>query len=770
MSEIPIISQNPENQANGHSLENQAPWKKWLGLGVLTLGLAIVVIDTTLLNVSLSAIIQDLKTDLKSLQWVITAYALVLAAFTITGGRLGDLFGRKKMFMLGAIIFAIGSFIASISHNVPILLLGEAIIEGFGAALMMPATSSLVVANFSGKDRATAFGIWGGVAGASSAIGPLLGGYLTSHYSWRWGFRINVFIAVIVVLGSLWLIKESKNKNRPSLDWWGVVLSSLGLLSIVFGIIESTTYGWWKAKSVFSLAGHALSFGGLSVVPVTVVLGFIFLIAFIFWEKRTEKNGKTPLVSISIFNNRQFTAGVTTISILSLGMTGLIFALPVFLQAVKHLSSFDTGLALLPLSLAILIFSPVVGALSRKIEPRYFIQTGLLINAIAAFILRSATSPDVTVKALIPGLTIYGLGMAMVFAPITNLILSAVPLEQSGEASGVNNTLRQVGSSLGAAIIGAAVLTSLTAHLITGVKASQIIPDNLKSQITAVVSDPDSNIEFGGGNGLPAGTPAIISQEMSVLTTQAASKATQDAYVYSALFAFIGFIVALFLPKMHQAGDKETAIAPVFYAAAGACIVAAIIATVLILEQSSKTVIAGNQQNQNLSAQDIRNIFTPPNQQNSDKGQVLGNQTTVPADDNQQKISPRGVPITQATNPQPPAVQTHVNKEPGLAFQITLTGSWQEQHPDVNSAVFINDKSQSITIEAYPDSDSLSMVQAQLESSPSVRQVSQANFKNLPALTFTTTAGQKGIAILNNGRLYYLFGADLISSENFSFM
>src|SRR5579864_3001287 len=183
---------------------NAAEYKKglakWLPLIVLSTAVMIIVIDTTVLNVSLRNIILDLRTNIQGIQWVITGYALTLAALTITGGRLGDLFGRKKMFMLGAAIFALGSFITSISHSIGVMISGEAIIEGIGAAMMLPATASLLVANYKGRDRAIAFGLWGGVAGAASSIGPILGGYLTTHYSWRWAFRINIFVALALLI------------------------------------------------------------------------------------------------------------------------------------------------------------------------------------------------------------------------------------------------------------------------------------------------------------------------------------------------------------------------------------------------------------------------------------------------------------------------------------------------------------------------------------------------------------------------------------------
>src|SRR4051794_11793969 len=205
---------------------SESTLRKWAPLPVLSLALAIVIIDTTLLNVSLETLIRELHTTLQSLQWVISAYSLTLAALTVTGGRLGDLFGRKRMFMLGAVLFAVGSFIASISRSVPMLIVGESIIEGIGAALMMPATASLLIAKYRGHDRAIAFGIWGGVAAAASAIGPIVGGFLTTHFSWRWGFRINVGVVALLLLGSF-VLGDEPVTGRKRIDGVGVFLSAL---------------------------------------------------------------------------------------------------------------------------------------------------------------------------------------------------------------------------------------------------------------------------------------------------------------------------------------------------------------------------------------------------------------------------------------------------------------------------------------------------------------------------------------------------------------
>ncbi len=526
-------------------------FSKWASLVVLSLALAIIIIDTTLLNVSLGTLIRELHTTILSLQWVITAYALMLAALTITGGRLGDLFGRKKMFMLGAFIFAVGSFIASISNNIPTLLAGESFIEGIGAAMMMPATASLLVSTYRGRDRALAFGVWGGIAAAASAIGPLLGGYLTTHFSWRWGFRINVGVVALLLLGSF-LIKESRDEvEKPNLDIFGVILSALGLASVVFGIIESSTYGWWNAKDTFTAFGHAINFGSISVTPFAIILGLILLSAFLLWEIHVEEKGDTPLVSLGIFKNRQFSSGAVTTMVLSLGQAGTFFALPIFVQAVLGYDAFKTGLTFLPMSIALLIMAPVAANLSHRITPKYLIQAGFLIDVIAAFVIRASLHVDATGTSLIPGLALYGLGMGLVMAPISNLTLSAVPVDQAGEASGVNNTLRQVGQSFGSAVIGAIVLTALVTNLQSGITGSAVIPEQVKPAISQAVAKQSSGLEFGTADIVQNQGP--IADEMHRIVKQATADANRTSYLYGAFLIAFGFLVSFGLPKTDPA-------------------------------------------------------------------------------------------------------------------------------------------------------------------------------------------------------------------------
>ena len=487
--------------------------KKWAPLLVLSLALAIIIIDTTLLNVSLSTLVRELHTTLQALQWVISAYSLTLAALTVTGGRVGDLFGRKRMFRLGAIVFAAGSFLASVSRNLPTLLIGESIIEGFGAALMMPATASLLVSKYRGHDRSVAFGIWGAVAAAASAVGPILGGFLTTHYSWRWGFRINVVVAAILVVGSV-IIDETQPTHAKKIDYVGVLLSSIGLFFIVFGIIESPTSGWVSALVLGSIGA-----------------GVVVLVLFVFWEARVERSGGTPIVSAKLFANTAFVAGASVTGLLMLGQNGVIFSLPVFLQSVLMLDAFHTGLSLIPMSIALLIVSPAAGFAAKRIPHKRIVQSGLGVAFAALLVLHFTLRENMHPAMLIPGLALYGVGMGLVLSQVNNLTLSAVPVRDAGEASGVTNTFRQIGSSLGAAIIGAILLQLI----IAGLGGHQ---------------DPHQAMSLAFG--APLSDPHLIEVRRAATT-----RGIRTAMLYGAGCAVLGLIVTRWLPMRAHVRTEE---------------------------------------------------------------------------------------------------------------------------------------------------------------------------------------------------------------------
>jgi EmrB/QacA subfamily drug resistance transporter len=557
-------SENTKNENLEKSTDAEpSPLKKWTSLFVLSLALAIIVIDSTLLNVSFGTILKDLNTTIRDMQWVITGYALILAAFTVLGGKLGDLYGRKKMFVVGAIIFAIGSFVASISHNVGTLIAGEAIIEGIGAVLMLPSTASLIVTIFKGRERAIAFGFYGAVAAASSAIGPIFGGYLTSTFSWRWGFRINVVVAAILVAGSF-LIKESKDTEHDNqIDEGGVLLSAVGLLSIVYAVVESSQYGWIKAKQALVVFGHTINLGGYSIVIPALVYGLIVLVLFVLYEIWIEKRGRQPLVSMGIFNNRQFTTSILVTGVMTLSQAGLIFSIPIFLQSVRGLDAFHTGLALLPLSIGVLIAAPLSGYLSKHIKPKYLIQAGLVLTIASFIILYYQISLDTTVKDLIPALSLFGIGFGLFVSQTSNLSLSAVPPQKAGEASGLNNTFRQLGQSLGTAIIGAVILSTITSGVVNGIQSSSSIPDQAKSQIVASVPAQISAAEFGvmPSQSATNGSNEMVQKQIISLSHSSTVDGSKDAFLIAIGIALLGFVISFFLPnsvtEVHADGESR---------------------------------------------------------------------------------------------------------------------------------------------------------------------------------------------------------------------
>ncbi len=526
--------------------------KKILTIAVLSLALAIIIIDSSVLNVSLAKLIVDLHTDVKTMDWIISSYSLVLAALTITGGRLGDLLGRKKMFILGAVIFAIGSLISSFSTNVNMLLFGWSIVEGIGAALMMPATTSLLISSFHNEERSIAFGIWGGVAGASAALGPIIGGFLTTNVSWHWAFRINVFVVLILLIGSMVIAESVDRKEKKELDILGVLLSSAGLFTVVYGIIQSSTYGWITAKIPYELFGHVYGFAGYSVTIVSLITGFVLLTLFTLWENYVEKNGETPLVSLKLFTNKAFTSGVITTAIMALGQTGLIFAVPIFLQSVRHLNSFDTGVALLPMSLALLVFAPMSAILVKKISAKTLIIIGLIVTGLASIVLYYSLNIDTTAMTLIPGLFLFGAGMGLVMSQINNVTLSAVEVYRAGEASGVNTTMRQVGSTLGSAIVGAIFLSSFTSTFVTGINDSKVIPDQAKQPIVSVVKSSGSDLQFGAFSNNPqlVQNPKLAT-ELVRLTNDSTVSGNKDALLVTGGIIALGILVGMiYLPKV----------------------------------------------------------------------------------------------------------------------------------------------------------------------------------------------------------------------------
>lgn len=515
----------------------------------MSLALVIMMLDTTILNVTMRAIITDLDTTLQKFQWVVTAYSLILASFTITGGRLGDIFGRRRTFVVGAVIFAVGSLVTSISRSVEVMILGEAIIAGAGASLMLPATATLLRTSYQGHDRRVAFGVWGAIAAGAAALGPLVGGWLTTHYSWRWAFRINIFVVILLVLGARLIPETSVRRERRSLDYLGALLSSLGLFCVVFGFIEASTFGWLYEKQPFHVLGRAFDFGGFSATPVFIAAGLVVLGLFAGWEQYMTASGRVPLISLNLFRNSLFVTGTSISAIIALGQAGLSFSIPVYLQAVLKLDPVNTGMALIPLTAAIVVAAPFSAMLSRHVRPKWIIQAGILADAGGFLVMRHSLHLGASPWDLAPGMALFGFGMGLMIAQTSNLALSSVSTDDTGEASGVNATMRLTGSALGSAILGAIMLSALAANLVHGVGASTIIPEPMKPPISKAVELRAAAFEFGGSDAIDESRlSAAVKDELHALSDQATVDAGRTALAYGAFFVLSALLVSLKLP------------------------------------------------------------------------------------------------------------------------------------------------------------------------------------------------------------------------------
>lgn len=428
--------------------------RRWIAASIAIVSVAIPVLDNTILNLAVPTILREFHTQLASLQWVITGYSLTFATLLIIGGRLGDMYGHRRMFLLGATIFGVGSFLASISNSVPQLFVGEALIEGIGASMMIPATLSILTTTFTGAERPKAFAAWGAVAGASVAFGPILGGWLTTDYSWRWGFRINVLVAPILVIGGLFFMRrDERSGRRRRLDVRGSALVAAGSFTLIFGLSEGTIYGWWKPVKDVVVAGHTIwpATAPISIIPFAFLFSAIVFTMFVIIELAMERARRDPLFEFGQLRHLGFRYGLLTTMVLAMGQFGLLFILPVLLQNGEHLSALQTGEWMLPQGILIALAAPVAGFMTRRFSITGIVRSGLTLQALGLLGVAVVIAPDVSFAALLPGMVLFGLGVGFASSQLTNVILSDIEPDKAGVASGTNTTVRQVGLALGIA-------------------------------------------------------------------------------------------------------------------------------------------------------------------------------------------------------------------------------------------------------------------------------------------------------------------------------
>ncbi|MGP9536504.1 MFS transporter [Brachybacterium sp. AOP43-C2-M15] len=453
--------------------------RRWKALGVLAAGLALIVIDGSIVAVSLPAIITDLSLDLADAQWVTTSYAVVLSALLLISGRVGDRLGRRRLFLAGVLVFVAASVLAALASGAGSLIAAR-LLQGVGGALILPSTLSTVNATFRGTERAAAFGVWGAVMAGAAALGPLLGGWLTSSFSWPWIFLVNVPIGLAVVGGTLAWVGETRevpremtdrSAARSRSDVLGAVLSALALGSLVFAVIEAGTLGWWTQVEPLTIGGLTVSLpGDLSVVPPLLLAGLALLGAFLGWERRRTAAGREVLLDLTLFRLPAFAWGNLTAGTVAIGEFGLLFVLPLYLVDVLALGTLQAGLVLAAMAGGAFASGTAARHLSARIGAPGTVLAGLVLEVAGVGVLALTLGPATSIPLIVGVLVVYGLGLGLASAQLTSTVLAPVPVEQSGQGSATQSTVRQLGTALGTAISGALLAAGLAtrADALTG--------------------------------------------------------------------------------------------------------------------------------------------------------------------------------------------------------------------------------------------------------------------------------------------------------------
>ena len=526
---------------------------KGTGLVLLTLasGQFLMTLDSSVMNVSIATVAKDVGTTVTGIQTAITLYTLVMAMFMVTGGKVGSIIGRRRAFAIGCIIYGIGSLTTALAPNLAILVLGWSLLEGIGAALIMPAIVALVAGNFPPRGRPRAYGLVMAAGAVAVAVGPLIGGFATTYFSWRW-----VFVGeVLVVLGILVLarrVQDAPPESRPKLDLVGIVLSAAGLGLAVFGVLRSSQWGWLLPKP----DGPEV----LGVSPVVwLVLGGLFVVwLFLGWERRRERSGAEPLVRPELLANHQLAGGLVLFFYQYLIQAGLFFTIPLYLSVALGLSAIDTGIRILPLSLTLLLAAAGIPRFLPNVSPRRAVRLGLLAMLVGIVTLFASIDPAAGAEIVTVPLLLAGLGIGALASQLGSVTVSAVPDEDSPEVGGLQNTGTNLGASIGTALAGSVLIAGLTTSFLTGIQQNPAVPADVKSQANVQLA---SGAPFISDADLQAALDrAGVNQETTTAILEVNQEARLDglrsALVILAGIALLALFAARRIPTRQPGSDS----------------------------------------------------------------------------------------------------------------------------------------------------------------------------------------------------------------------
>jgi EmrB/QacA subfamily drug resistance transporter len=414
--------------------------RKWWTLGAVAFGLFMIMLDNTIVNVALPSIQQDLNIGISELEWVFNGYALTFGVLMLTGGKLADMLGRRRIFVAGLVIFTVASLACGLAASAG-MLIGARVVQGVGSALMNPATLSIITATFPPRQRGMAIGIWAGVSAMALAIGPLVGGLITEHWSWNWIFFINVPIGILAIVVARLVIDESRDMSAEQrLDLPGLLSSAIALFALTYGLIEANTYGWTSARII-------------ALFAVAVIAFAVFIVL--------ELRQRVPMLDLKLFKNSTFAGANSVMLLVGLAMFGVFFYNSLFIQNIIGWSAVQTGASFLPMTVLIILVAPIAGKYSDRVGSRWLMGGGMVLLAISLLIF-SRLDATSNFWDILPGLLIGGLGMAVVMTPTTAAAMGSVPVDKAGVGSAVLNSGRQVGGALGIAVMGAIVASYAT--------------------------------------------------------------------------------------------------------------------------------------------------------------------------------------------------------------------------------------------------------------------------------------------------------------------
>ena len=510
---------------------------RWIGLVFISIAVALIIVDSTIVNVAIPSVVDELAITSTQVQWVQESYTLVFAALLLVFGTLADRYGRRRLLLIGVAIFASASVLAALSQSGD-RLIGSRVLQGIGGAMILPSTLSIINANFRGKERGIAFAIWGSTIGGMAAVGPLLGGWLTTYFSWRWAFGINVPLGVIIIIGLLVFVSASKDDGPVRrIDVVGALLTVVTTASLVFGLIEGRSYGWW-------LSDTPPDFWTLDVSPIPFAFAVTLLAgtAFVIWGLRREKQRKSTMLAFGLLRIPSFRNGNIAALIVSLGEFGIILSLPLWLQNVLGYDALQTGFVILALAIGSFVASGFAGAFGNRVSPVWIVRVGLAAEIVGVIVVGAVIGTDTPWWSIVIGLFVYGFGVGLATAQLTSVVLKDVPVEQSGQGSGTQSTARQIGSALGIAILGTILFTSIGSVLDARL-ADRGVPAAAADQLVTLVVDSSGTA-----------IPSLDAQNPDAAAD--ARVAFSDGTKYAA-FAAAGFLSLGLLATLRLDGRRE---------------------------------------------------------------------------------------------------------------------------------------------------------------------------------------------------------------------